>query len=311
MVSAAIKPDGSFNEPGQVFFDTIHVYYTFPKNSPLSDASVQFMDGRVPPPAMTTSGTMVPFIDTTGNYRHAMLADEAYRIKKMVEGKVLEEVIVKSKTKSPVQILDEKYTSGLFQGGDGYQFDLVNDPFSSSALNIFTYLQGKVAGLQINANGSTPTLSWRGGSPQIYLDEMQTDPGFISSLNVNDVAYIKVFRPPFFGGTGGGANGAIAIYTRRGSDSKPAPGKGLGNNTIYGYTAIRQFYSPNYGTFDRRNEEKDFRSTLYWNPNINVLPGKRQVTLTFYNNDVSDFFRVVIEGMSTDGRLAHFEQIME
>jgi hypothetical protein len=270
------------------------------------------MDGRIPPPAITTMGTTNPFIDTTGNYRHAMLADEANYIKKMVEGKVLEEVIVKAKTKSPVQILDEKYTSGLFQGGDGYQFDLINDPFSASALNIFSYLQGKVPGLQIST-GSTgqSTLSWRGGAPQLFLDEMQTDPNLISSLNVNDVAYIKVFRPPFFGAAGGGANGAIAIYTRRGSDTKPTPGKGLGNNVIYGYNSIRQFYSPNYGTFDKRNEEKDFRTTLYWNPNVNISPGKRQVTLTFYNNDVSDFFRVVIEGMSTDGRLTHFEQIMQ
>jgi len=233
---------------------------------------------------------------------------------KRAEGKVLEEVIVKSKTKSPVQILDEKYASGLFSGGDGYQFDLVHDPFASSAQSIFTYLQGKVPGLQITVGGGpggAASLNWRGGAPQLYLDEMQSDPSFLSGLNVNDVAYVKVFRPPFFGGAGGGANGAIAIYTRRGTDVKMDPGKGLANNTVYGYTPIRQFYSPNYGTFDKRNEEKDFRTTLYWNPNVNIVPNKRQVTLTFYNNDVSDFFRVVIEGMSTDGRLLHFEQIME
>jgi hypothetical protein len=312
MVSVPIRPDGSFNDPTQIFFDTIHVYYSFPKKSTLADASIQFMDGRLPAPANTTSGNANPFPDTTGDYRHAMLADEANSIRKMTEGKILEEVIVKAKTKSPVQILDEKYASGLFSGGDNYQFDLINDPFASSAQNIFTYLQGKVPGLQITTGGAGSTsLSWRGGSPQLYLDEIQSDPSFLSGMNVNDVAYIKVFRPPFFGPSGGGANGAIAIYTRRGGDIKPTPGKGLANNTIYGYTPMRQFYSPNYGTFDKRNEEKDFRTTLYWNPNVNLGPGKKQITLTFYNNDVSDFFRVVIEGMSSDGRLTHFEQIME
>ena len=49
-----------------------------------------------------------------------------------------------------VQLLDEKYTSGMFIG-DGYQFDLVNDPTAGSSMNIFNYLQGKVAGLQVNA----------------------------------------------------------------------------------------------------------------------------------------------------------------
>ncbi len=33
--------------------------------------------------------------------------------------------------------------------GDGYQFDLVDDPVAMSSLNIFNYLQGKVAGLQV------------------------------------------------------------------------------------------------------------------------------------------------------------------
>ena len=88
--------------------------------------------------------------------------------------------------------------------------------------------------------------------------------------------------------------------------------------SIWGHSAIRVKDSAsgmdvvfNYGTFDKRNEDKDYRSTLYWNPNVNILPGKRQITLTFYNNDASDFFRVVIEGMSTDGKLTHFDQIME
>lgn len=312
MVTVPVNADGSFNDPTRVFYDTIHVYYSFPKKSTLADAAIQFMDERLPAPAKTISGNANPFPDTTGDYRHAMLADESNSVRKMAEAKVLEEVIVRSKTKTPLQVMDEKYTSGLFSSGDAYQFDLVNDPFGAGSLNIFSYLQGKVPGLQITTGGLNATsLSWRGGVPQLYLDEMQTDPEFLSSLNVNDVAYVKVFRPPFFGGTGGGANGAIAIYTRKGGDVKSTPGKGLNNNVVYGYTPAREFYSPNYGTFVKRNEEKDYRTTLYWNPNVEVSPGKRQVTLTFYNNDVSDFFRVVIEGMSADGRLTHFEQIME
>jgi hypothetical protein len=205
--------------------------------------------------------------------------------------------------------MDEKYATGLFTG-DGLQFDLVNDPFAVGATSIFNYLQGKVAGLQINTSSNPPTLQWRGGSPQLYLDEVATDADFISSVNVNDVAYVKVFRPPFIGGFNG-ANGAIAIYTRRGNDVKPTPGKGLKNNKVFGYTLIREFYSPNYGSFTQRNDERDVRTTLYWNPAVITTPQKHEAVLTFYNNDVSHAFRVVIEGMTRDGRLAHIEQIME
>ena len=153
-------------------------------------------------------------------------------------------------------------------------------------------------------------MQWRGGSPQLYLDETAVDPSFVSSLSVSDVAYIKVFRPPFMGGFNG-ANGAIAIYTRRGGDVKPEPGKGLNSNKVFGYTLIKEFYSPNYAAFNTRNEQRDIRTTLYWNPAVITMPQKNQVVLSFYNNDVSGAFRVIIEGMTRDGKLAHIEQMME
>ena len=207
--------------------------------------------------------------------------------------------------------MDEKYTSGLFSGGDAYQFDMLNDPFALSATNIFQYLQGKVAGLQITQNGGNVSMSWRGGAPALFLDEMRTDVDMINNVNVKDVAYIKVIRPPFVGAAGGGGNGAIAIYTRRGGYIKPEPGKGLSNNRIEGYTAIREFYSPNYSSFNPKNEERDVRTTLYWNPSVTLNPQQRTVVLTFYNNDISKAFRVIIEGMTRDGKLAHMEQIMD
>lgn len=306
-----LKPDGTFNDPSVVIFDTAHIYYQFPKKAGLGDASVQFMPDRLPAPSSTDVplNTNNIWSDTIGMSRQMALANEANEMAEKLNVKTLENVTVKSRTKSAIQLMDEKYASGLFIG-DGYQFDLVNDPSAWSSLNIFSYLQGKVAGLQVNTSSNPPSLTWRGGSPQLYLDEVPTDPDFISSVGVNDVAYIKVFRPPFMGGFNG-ANGAIAIYTRKGNDVKSTPGKGLNNNKVYGYTLIKEFYSPNYSSFKQTNEQRDIRTTLYWNPAIIASPEKRQVVLTFYNNDVTNAFRVVIEGMTRDGRLAHLEQVME
>ena len=313
VVPVPIYPDGTFNDPSLILFDTARVYYQLSKSSGLGDVSVQFMQNRLPPLVhnMKANGYYYNHLsDTLGNYWHAKLADATAEELKLFNGKVLETVTIQKKTKSPVELMDEKYTSGLFSGGDGYQFDLINDPFAASSLNIFNYLQGKVAGLQINSTSNPPSLSWRGGAPQIYLDEMPSDPDMISNIPVSDVAYIKVLRPPFMGGSGGGS-GAIAIYTRRGDDRKSEPGKGLSNNTVSGYNTIRQFYSPNYESISQENEKKDFRTTLYWNPEVITTPGKNKVLLTFFNNDVTKSFRVVIEGMTKDGRLAHLEQVME
>lgn len=306
-----IESNGTFNDRSTFIFDTAQIYYQF-QNKDLKNASLQFMTDRLQVPSVRKTVDKYGFVslsDTVGNYRQWLLANEANDIAERNRVKVLENVIVKSKAKSPVQLLDEKYASGLFSGGDGYQFDLVNDPFAKSAIDIFTYLQGKVAGLQITGNGANTTLSWRQGTPALYLDEMSSDVSMVSSVNVQDVAYIKVFRPPFMGGFNGGS-GAIAIYTRRGNDVKNDPGKGLANNKVEGYSAIREFYSPNYSSFAPENEQRDVRSTLYWNPSV-IASSSKPVVLTFYNNDVTKAFRVIIEGMTKDGRLAHIEELME
>jgi len=313
MIIVPVESNGTFNEPSTILFDTAQVYYQFQKAKELNDASIQFLTDRLPAPSFNPSSFIRPYglyPDTSGNYRQLLLTNEANSQAEFMKVKTLEAVIIKSKGKTPVQLMDDKYASGLFTGGDGYQFDLANDPFAAGALNIFTYLQGKVAGLQINTNGSQTTLQWRGGAPQLYLDQTPTDVSFVSSLSVNEVAYIKVFRPPFMGGFNG-ANGAIAIYTRRGNDVKAEPGKGLANNKVYGYTMIKEFYSPNYASYTIKNEQRDIRTTLYWNPSVITTPQKNQLVLSFYNNDISSAFRVVIEGMTRDGKLAHIEQIME
>ncbi|MDQ2862574.1 MAG: hypothetical protein M3R50_02795 [Bacteroidota bacterium] len=314
MIFVPIQPNGTFTDPSVILFDSTSIYYQLPKSKGLGDASVQFMQNRLPPFSYNSPATGLfsnPNADTTGNSRHLAISDEAARLAKLYHGKVLEAVTIKVKTKSATDVLDEKYASGLFSGGDAYQFDLLTDPLALSSLNIFTYLQGKVAGLQINSSSNPPSLQWRGGTPQIYLDEVPADADMISSIAVSDIAYVKVMRPPFFGGTGGGSNGAIAIYTRRGNDVKAEPGKGLNNNLVRGYTLMKEFYSPNYSTVTSDDDKKDVRTTLYWNPNVITNRENNKATFSFYNNDISQAFRVVIEGMTSDGRMVHLENTME
>jgi hypothetical protein len=111
-------------------------------------------------------------------------------------------------------------------------------------------------------------------------------------------------------GASGGGNGAIAIYTRRGSDRAVGKG-GLSSNTIAGYSPIKQFYSPNYDTFAQTNDRLDVRSTLFWAPVLSAAQKNKTIRLSFFNNDMAKSFRVVIEGMTKDGLLTHYEQIME
>jgi hypothetical protein len=209
-------------------------------------------------------------------------------------------------------VMDEKYASGLFRSGDSYQFDLINDPAALGMLSVFNYLQGRVAGLQVTVGGADgPGLSWRGGTPQVFLDELPVDADVVMNIPMSDIAYVKVMRPPFVGAAGGGGSGAISVYTRKGGDQRSTPGKGLSASTLVAYTPIRQFYSPNYSSFKPENDQKDIRTTLYWNPMLETSSKKTEQRFTFYNNDVTKSFRIVVEGMTADGQLTHLEQILE
>jgi hypothetical protein len=307
-----VLPGGSFSDPSLILFDTANVYFQLSKS--IKDATVKFMESRMPPLSnrrMALGLFNNQIGDTTGYARHFALSDETLRLIALYEGKLLENVTVKAKTKTPLEVIDEKYSSGLFSGGDGYQFDLINDnKLATASPSVFAFLQSRIPGLNINLTGSVPNLNWRSGAPLLFLDETPADPSFLASISMSDIAYIKVFRPPFYGAPGGSA-GAIAVYTKRGSDAAPVAGKSLSSSTVSGYTGIRQFYSPNYATFNSANENKDLRTTLYWNPQLITTGSKNTIKFTFYNNDISKSFRVIIEGMAADGRLVHIEQMME
>jgi hypothetical protein len=240
------------------------------------------------------------------------------RVKPIDEQKVktLESVTVKGRVKTDAEKLDERYASGMFSGGDAYLFDLVDNQLANSYPDIFTFLQGKVPGLQIIAGqgvGGLPSLQWRGGRPSLYLNEMQTDASQLQNTPVSDIAEVKVFRPGSGVGFGGGSGGVIAVYTKKGGDEKRNDPnfKGLDRQILIGYSMPKEFYAPDYLVNSPQNEREDLRTTLYWKPYLLTDKYTKQVNIDFFNNDISKKLRIVIEGFNEDGKLAHLEQIIQ
>ncbi len=318
--SLGIDSSGKFREEGLIFFDTVKVFYQFNNNKYLATrGTMNFTNGtwKGASALRPDSTWRIPIpVDTSLLNRGRFFAAEAERIKPDIERRVrtLEAVTVRARQRSRIDQMDENYTSGLFRGSDATSFDLVNDPFANGAMNIFTYLQGKVAGLQISnaTGGGMPSLTWRGGTPTLFLNELQMDASALQNIPVTDVAYIKVFRPPFFGAPGGGAGGAIAVYTKKGNEqpvNQASPG--LEKGILVGYAPPKEFYSPDYSKESPMNEVTDVRTTLYWAPYILTDAGNRRVTISFYNNDISNRLRVILEGMNEEGRLTRVEKIID
>lgn len=312
-----VEKDGSFEQNGIFFYDTARIFYSFNGNAKLTDITqVQFENGLLKQTRKTIQypETYRPVTrsDSLAKIKMNYFLDQQEQLKRRMATATLQEVIVKSRVKSKAQLTEEKYATGLFSGGDGYSFDLLDDPAAMSSLDILTFLQGKVAGLSISGSGAQATMSWRGSTPDVFLNEMRSSLDMVQSVSVKDIALVKVFRPPFFGSMGGGSGGAIAIYTKKGGDgNKASPNsKGLENTILGGYSKFKEFYQPQY---DKPDEtfETDIRSTLYWNPYIITNKKNPRVRIQFYNNDISKKLQIVLEGVNGDGKMTRVVKLLE
>lgn len=313
-----VSRNGEFVINDMLFYDTATLYYQFnnDKNKKLTSlASFDFRNSFITLPGKPVTGLRpaskpaVP--DSAAQKRNERLVKQ--RMDEFFEGqkvKLLEGVEVTARQRSPRQKMEDEYTSGLFKGGDGYTFITADDPLANSSMTVLDYLRGRVAGLQIGNTGPDGgSLSWRGGTPALFLNEMNTDVSMIQSTSMSDVAMIKVFRPPFFGATGGGAGGAIAVYTKRGALANNSI-TGLNYVAISGYSPVREFYSPDYSAAADK-DKNDYRTTLYWNPYLLFDKFTRRMTIPFYNNDNCKKIRVVIEGINEQGKLTREEKFFE
>ena len=229
---ATVQPDGNFRQRGIIFFDSARVYYQLnggdKRLNDLTSVNFQYSLPSIPF-AQKIGIPRYNFSDSTRFLHDNLFYSDLEKTKKGWDSVVmLKEVVVQSKIKSPTEILDEKYTTGLFSSRNGYAFDVMGDERARGALDIFHYLQNLVPGMSMSlpflgANGAedansnnVPGLNWRDGTPDIFLNEMPSDAGAVMGIQMSDVAYIKVFRPPFMGSSGSGASGAIAVYTKKG-----------------------------------------------------------------------------------------------
>lgn len=314
-----VEPTGKFSVPGLIFFDTAKLYYQFNNDKEKVLTSRASFDVK-----SNLLKLLVPFkADTSTLYRLKLPGQDILAKNKDLADKnmavldarrkvqTLAAVTVTGRQKSKKELMDEQYASGMFTGGDGYTFIMDDDLAARGALSVLQYLQGRVAGLQITGTGAQVSMSWRGASPTLFLNEMQSDVSMIQNLSMADIAMVKVFRPPFYGAPGGGSGGAIAVYTRKGASVNNTDFKGLDFANIPGYSVAKEFYSPDYSKYDEKHTDADYRSTLYWNPFVLTDKDSRRILFTFHNNDVTRRFRIVIEGCNEMGQLTRIEKVFE
>ena len=137
--------------------------------------------------------------------------------------------------------------------------------------------------------------------PLYLLDGVETNYSGVQSISVSDVDHVEILKGPSAAIYGlRGANGVIAVYTKKGFFYK----RGEIRFKMLGYHTPKKFYSPKYDVVNNDTEEVDLRKTVYWNPKVKTdQNGKAHIS--FYQSDIVDDFEIIIEGMDDNGTAGH------
>lgn len=128
-----------------------------------------------------------------------------------------------------------------------------------------------------------------GGTPENILRSL--DPASIESIEV------KLGINVLYGSAG--ANGIVAVYLKQGFGEIESV-KNVSTINVPGYDQSRSFLAPDYD--DPKTDETlaDYRSTIYWNPNI-TTSDTDIATVSFFAADLEGTYRIVVEGITANG----------
>ncbi|WP_333866796.1 carboxypeptidase-like regulatory domain-containing protein [Sphingobacterium sp.] len=200
--------------------------------------------------------------------------------------------------------------------GPGNADQVISAEELSTCTTLEQCLAGRLVGVMFR-NGipySTRSVGLNGGSPmQIVLDGMYIEAEQIDMINVADIASIEVLRSAgntaIYGMYGG--NGVIVITSKSG-DALSSSYTPTGIVTIVpkGLHVNRTFFKPQYDATNEKQLRRDLRTTIAWEPNL-ITPKDGKTNFEFFTSDEPGNYKVIVEGISMDGRIAHLEYLIE
>jgi hypothetical protein len=129
-----------------------------------------------------------------------------------------------------------------------------------------------------------------------YLDQLRSlTTSEIESISVVEQEGTSIAYMPI------GASGhevMVFIYTYQDLHSRNNV-YGIRQTNLQGYSAVKEFFNPRY-EYTPLPSEKDYRRTLYWNPDVKT-DANGKATVTFYNNSSCKNFNVSAETVTEYG----------
>ncbi|MCR8558422.1 TonB-dependent receptor plug domain-containing protein [Mucilaginibacter sp. BJC16-A38] len=168
---------------------------------------------------------------------------------------------------------------------------------SFNCSNLIDCLSGRIPGM-LFTHGQPPK------GMAIIIDGNYMEPDDFTNLNPDDIEGIEVIKRIHYAAIYGSrmAGGGFIVTTKRGTKNKEYYRYAPGVVTYHpkGFYKAREFYSPQYDNPKTNQKISDYRSTVYWKPNV-ITDKDGKASFEYFNADAKGTYRMVIEGIDTDG----------
>jgi len=185
--------------------------------------------------------------------------------------------------------------------------------------NLLLSLQGKIPGLLINCASNPCEIRFsRAGSiststePLVLINDVPVGGSaatVLQNLDINMVDRIEVSRKMNVLYGEQGRNGIIAVYLKEGFNRFSRPEDTTPTIELRGFNRPLTFVSPDYKSIVQDQTVSDYRSTLYWNPELKY-EGPKGYGATFFTSDMPGNYRIVLQGVTNQNQPVYLEKII-
>ena len=301
-------PDGRFRFDNFEYPDST-VYWVNAYSDKGKDNVVLDLDSVVPP-ALTTS--FLPYLNSRvetyqGLSKYLSKSDVRMTRENGIRHIFLDEVIITASKNRP----KTEYETVI-----GVKTVKEEEIERSGVIDLITFLQQHFPSMNSIEKDGSFILTNRGGPVTVILDGSYCrayDIGsqdFLRTFLMQDVSQIDFIRSPYsLSYDPLCPAGILAITTKTGEGKGGAEWYSTNLKRIMplGFQPPVEFYVPRYElTADKEKQDPDLRTTIHWQPHLEVKNGK--ATVEFYTADGPVDYSVVIEGVGEDGSLLRMEE---
>jgi TonB-dependent SusC/RagA subfamily outer membrane receptor len=223
--------------------------------------------------------------------------NRAYRIERNEETKIAMEKEKKEKEENTNEL------HGIYSEPD---FVLHSSEFPKGSRDIVDVMKGRIPGVNVYGDQIIirgPNTLMGSNQPLFLIDGVPTrDIGAIRAIPIEEIDRVEVLKGPSAAIYGmRGANGVIAVYTKRGQFMK----RGVVEFEMLGYSTPRNFYQPKY----LPENEPESNYTVFWQPVI-ITDSTGNARVLLDKPGIKGDYRFTVEGVSYLGHVGVLNEIV-